>query len=473
MGFDRRFVGGTASRGHPRAGGVGSRRRPPPTPPRRTGARWRPSCSARAVPASADLHATRAVAYAMTGLYDLPHPLPGRARGPAGAAAAGRAPAAPAGRCTPAATGTGSTTPSPTATPLSPRALLLAGQALDEPRAGGGRHCAPWTSCWSTPSSTGASSPSATTAGSRATAPRRCTASSRSRPGLTALACVDRPRDHAASRGTPRRRSRRPRGSWVATGSGVALYDPATGRCADGLDRHGVSRNAGAESTICALMALRRGVRPYDETGPRLVRRRRCSPRSPGGCRPATTGRGSWSCPGSPRASSRGAVDVTLFATADSLTVAPRSSPVVAAAVRGGRRRSTPKVAECLHIAAAFERAGEFDVLHNHFDFLPLTYSRLVDTPRGHHDPRAARRRGSCRSTGATTTDVAYVAISDADRHPRPDLRRDGPPRHPRRRRAASAPAARTAPGVLRPHPPRQGHGGGDRGGAPAPAAAS
>lgn len=37
---------------------------------------------------------------------------------------------------------------------------------------------------------------------------------------------------------------------------GVALYDPATGRCADGLDRSGVSRNAGAESTICALLGL-------------------------------------------------------------------------------------------------------------------------------------------------------------------------------------------------------------------------
>ena len=36
---------------------------------------------------------------------------------------------------------------------------------------------------------------------------------------------------------------------------------------------------------------------------------------------------------------------------------------------------------EGLHIAAAFERAGEFDVLSNQFDFLPLTYSRLVSTP--------------------------------------------------------------------------------------------
>ena len=37
---------------------------------------------------------------------------------------------------------------------------------------------------------------------------------------------------------------------------GAVLYDPATGRCVDGLDRHGASTNAGAESTICALMAL-------------------------------------------------------------------------------------------------------------------------------------------------------------------------------------------------------------------------
>jgi hypothetical protein len=37
---------------------------------------------------------------------------------------------------------------------------------------------------------------------------------------------------------------------------GVALYDPATGRCVDGLDRHGVSRNAGAESVLCCLLGL-------------------------------------------------------------------------------------------------------------------------------------------------------------------------------------------------------------------------
>ncbi|HUH14927.1 MAG TPA: glycosyltransferase family 4 protein, partial [Gaiellaceae bacterium] len=76
-----------------------------------------------------------------------------------------------------------------------------------------------------------------------------------------------------------------------------------------------------------------------------------------------------------------------------------------------------PKVAECLHIAHAFERAAEFDLIHNGFDFLPLTYSGLVDTPvlttiHGFSSPRIL---AVYQRYDATT---AYVAISDADRHP-------------------------------------------------------
>jgi len=37
---------------------------------------------------------------------------------------------------------------------------------------------------------------------------------------------------------------------------GVALYHAGTGRCADGLDRHGASDNSGGESVVCALLAL-------------------------------------------------------------------------------------------------------------------------------------------------------------------------------------------------------------------------
>jgi glycosyltransferase involved in cell wall biosynthesis len=40
-----------------------------------------------------------------------------------------------------------------------------------------------------------------------------------------------------------------------------------------------------------------------------------------------------------------------------------------------------PKVAEYLHISEAFEHAAEFDLIHSHYDFMALTYSRLVGTP--------------------------------------------------------------------------------------------
>lgn len=74
-------------------------------------------------------------------------------------------------------------------------------------------------------------------------------------------------------------------------------------------------------------------------------------------------------------------VDVTLFATANSCTRAR----LVAVAPRGYAEDPSldAKVYECLHIATAFEQAstGVFDIVHNHFDFLPLTYSRLISTP--------------------------------------------------------------------------------------------
>ena len=41
---------------------------------------------------------------------------------------------------------------------------------------------------------------------------------------------------------------------------------------------------------------------------------------------------------------------------------------------------TTSPDASDLHIASVFERANGFDIIHNGFDFLPLTYSDLVDT---------------------------------------------------------------------------------------------
>ncbi|HEV8536951.1 MAG TPA: glycosyltransferase family 4 protein [Candidatus Limnocylindria bacterium] len=108
-------------------------------------------------------------------------------------------------------------------------------------------------------------------------------------------------------------------------------------------------------------------------------------------------------------------VEVTLFATADSVTqgkldaVCPRPLSEDASL--------DPKVWEALHIANAFAKAERFDLLHNHYDFLPLTYTGLVSTPvvttiHGFSSDsiRPVFRRYDRR--------VAYVSISDADRDP-------------------------------------------------------
>ncbi|MEO5679288.1 MAG: glycosyltransferase family 4 protein, partial [Acidimicrobiales bacterium] len=108
-------------------------------------------------------------------------------------------------------------------------------------------------------------------------------------------------------------------------------------------------------------------------------------------------------------------VDVTLFATGDSVTAARLSSVVPRAWSEDDA--IDPKVAECLHISAVFERAGEFDLIHNSFDFLPLTYSGLVETPilttiHGFSSPKIVPVYAKYDHRGA------YVSISDADRHP-------------------------------------------------------
>src|SRR5688500_7013556 len=72
-------------------------------------------------------------------------------------------------------------------------------------------------------------------------------------------------------------------------------------------------------------------------------------------------------------------VDVTLFATLDSQT----SGTLAGVAPRGYEedRGLDAKVWEAPHIAHVFERAGEFDLIHNQADFMPLIFARLVETP--------------------------------------------------------------------------------------------
>lgn len=109
-------------------------------------------------------------------------------------------------------------------------------------------------------------------------------------------------------------------------------------------------------------------------------------------------------------------VDVTLFAAADSVT----SARLVGTIPTGYSEDPSldPKVYEAVHIATVFERAAEFDLIHNNFDFLPLTYSGLVDTPvlttiHGFSSEKIVPVFERYDGRGH------YVAISDADRHPR------------------------------------------------------
>ncbi len=107
--------------------------------------------------------------------------------------------------------------------------------------------------------------------------------------------------------------------------------------------------------------------------------------------------------------------EVTLFATGDSLT----SATLHAEAPHGYEDDPDidAKVYEGLHNAAAFERAADFDIISNQFDFLPLTYSRLVNTPvvTTIHGFSSERILPVYRRYD----DIAhYVSISEADRHP-------------------------------------------------------
>ena len=72
-------------------------------------------------------------------------------------------------------------------------------------------------------------------------------------------------------------------------------------------------------------------------------------------------------------------IDITLFATGDSLTKGKLKS--ICPAGYEEDKSLDPKVEECMHISFLMEQAHEYDIIHNNFDFLPLTYSRLIKTP--------------------------------------------------------------------------------------------
>jgi glycosyltransferase involved in cell wall biosynthesis len=106
-------------------------------------------------------------------------------------------------------------------------------------------------------------------------------------------------------------------------------------------------------------------------------------------------------------------VDVTLFATLDSVTKATLDGVCPT-----GYEESAEidgRVWEALHVAHALRRSGEFDLVHNHVDWLPLAFAEHCDAPllttiHGFSGPNILPAYRRARS--------AYVSISDSDRSP-------------------------------------------------------
>ena len=110
----------------------------------------------------------------------------------------------------------------------------------------------------------------------------------------------------------------------------------------------------------------------------------------------------------------RGWKNVTLFATKDSITKAR----LIGWIEKGYEedKSQIPLVSTCLHISKALQMADEFDLIHNNFDYLPLTYLPFIKTPmlttiHGFSDPDILRVYRDHK-------DTYYVSISDADRDP-------------------------------------------------------
>jgi len=108
-------------------------------------------------------------------------------------------------------------------------------------------------------------------------------------------------------------------------------------------------------------------------------------------------------------------IEVTLFATADSITEGELSS--ICEVPCADDPSINPKVAECLHISHLMEQADNFDIIHNNFDFLPLTYSKLIKTPmvttiHGFSSPKIIPVYKKYNKT------THYVSISKSDQNP-------------------------------------------------------
>ncbi|MFC7527471.1 glycosyltransferase family 4 protein [Actinoplanes sp. GCM10030250] len=106
-------------------------------------------------------------------------------------------------------------------------------------------------------------------------------------------------------------------------------------------------------------------------------------------------------------------VDVTLFATLDSLTKATLDGVVPTGYEESDQIDG--RVWEAIHVSHALARSGEFDLIHNHLDWLPLAFSvhcraPMLTTVHGFSGQNILPAYRRARSH--------FVAISDSDRSP-------------------------------------------------------
>lgn len=73
--------------------------------------------------------------------------------------------------------------------------------------------------------------------------------------------------------------------------------------------------------------------------------------------------------------------EVTLFASKDSITTAKLQAVCPQGYEENEDIKNNAKIWEQKHIANCFSSAQDFDIIHNHFNFLPLFYSQFVKTP--------------------------------------------------------------------------------------------
>jgi glycosyltransferase involved in cell wall biosynthesis len=104
-------------------------------------------------------------------------------------------------------------------------------------------------------------------------------------------------------------------------------------------------------------------------------------------------------------------IDVTLFATLDSVTSAALDG--VCPHGYAEDPAMDGRVWEALHVAHALARSGEFDLVHNHLDWLPLAFGRLAQAPMV---TTIHGFSGLGILPAYTRSRSAFVSISDTDR---------------------------------------------------------